>query len=40
MAGASASWHDLVLYLVAQHVRPTAQALAKLLLLATPSRRR
>lgn len=34
MAGASASWHDLVLYLVARHVGPTAaQALAKFLLL-------
>jgi transcriptional regulator GlxA family with amidase domain len=34
MAGASASWHDLVLYLVARRVGPTAaQALAKLLLL-------
>jgi transcriptional regulator GlxA family with amidase domain len=33
-AGASASWHDLVLYLVARHVGPTAaQALAKFLLL-------
>ena len=34
MSGASASWHDLVLYLVARHVGPTAaQALAKFLLL-------
>ena len=34
MAGASASWHDLVLYLVARHVGPTAaQALAKFMLL-------
>lgn len=34
MAGASASWHDLVLYLVARHVGPTAaQSLAKFLLL-------
>jgi len=34
MAGASASWHDLVLFLVARHVGPTAaQALAKFLLL-------
>jgi transcriptional regulator GlxA family with amidase domain len=34
MAGASASWHDLVLYLVARYVGPTAaQALAKFLLL-------
>jgi transcriptional regulator GlxA family with amidase domain len=34
MAGASASWHDLVLYLVARHVGPTAaQALSKFLLL-------
>ncbi len=34
MAGASASWHDLVLYLVARHVGPTAaQAVAKFLLL-------
>jgi transcriptional regulator GlxA family with amidase domain len=34
MAGASASWHDLVLYLVARQVGPTAaQALAKFLLL-------
>ena len=34
MAGASASWHDLVLYLVARHVGPTAaQALARFLLL-------
>jgi transcriptional regulator GlxA family with amidase domain len=34
MAGASASWQDLVLYLVARHVGPTAaQALAKFLLL-------
>ena len=33
-AGASASWHDLVLYLVARHVGPTAaQAIAKFLLL-------
>ena len=30
MAGASASWHDLVLYLVGRHVGPTAaQALAR-----------
>ena len=34
MAGASDSWHDLVLYLVARHAGPTAaQALAKFLLL-------
>ncbi len=34
MSGASASWHDLVLYLVARHVGPTAaQAVAKFLLL-------
>ena len=34
MAGASASWHDLVLYLVARHVGPTAaQAVAKFMLL-------
>jgi transcriptional regulator GlxA family with amidase domain len=34
MAGASASWHDLVLYLVARHVGPTAaQAIAKFSLL-------
>ncbi len=34
MAGASASWHDLVLYLVARHVGPTAaQAIAKFMLL-------
>jgi transcriptional regulator GlxA family with amidase domain len=34
MAGASASWHDLVLYLVARRVGPTAaQSLAKFLLL-------
>ena len=34
MAGASASWHDLVLYLVARHVGPTvAQALAKFMML-------
>jgi transcriptional regulator GlxA family with amidase domain len=34
MAGASASWHDLVLYLVARHVGPTAaQAVAKFLAL-------
>lgn len=34
MSGASASWHDLVLYLVARHVGPTAaQAIAKFLLL-------
>jgi transcriptional regulator GlxA family with amidase domain len=33
-AGASASWHDLVMYLVARHVGPTAaQAVAKFLLL-------
>jgi transcriptional regulator GlxA family with amidase domain len=32
-AGASASWHDLVLYLVARHVGPTAaQAIAKFML--------
>ena len=34
MSGASASWHDLVLYLVARHVGPTAaQAVAKFQLL-------
>jgi len=34
MSGASASWHDLVLYLIARHVGPTAaQAIAKFLLL-------
>ena len=34
MAGASASWHDLVLYLVARHVGPiAAQAVAKFMLL-------
>jgi transcriptional regulator GlxA family with amidase domain len=34
MSGAAASWHDLVLYLVARHVDPTAaQALAKFMLL-------
>jgi transcriptional regulator GlxA family with amidase domain len=34
MAGASASWHDLVLYLVARHVGPTAaQAVQRFLLL-------
>lgn len=34
MAGASASWHDLVLYLVARHVGPTAaQALSRFFLL-------
>jgi transcriptional regulator GlxA family with amidase domain len=34
MAGASASWHDLALYLVARHVGPTAaQALARFMLL-------
>jgi transcriptional regulator GlxA family with amidase domain len=34
MSGASASWHDLVLYLVARHVGPTAaQAVAKFALL-------
>ena len=34
MAGASASWHDLVLYLVARYVGPTAaQAMAKFFLL-------
>jgi transcriptional regulator GlxA family with amidase domain len=34
MSGASASWHDLVLYLVARHSGPTAaQALAKFMLL-------
>ncbi len=39
MAGASASWHDLVLYLVARHVGPTAaQALAKFLLAAMAHR--
>jgi transcriptional regulator GlxA family with amidase domain len=33
-AGASASWHDLVLYLIARHVGPTAaQAVEKFLLL-------
>ncbi len=33
-AGASASWHDLALYLVARHVGPTAaQALAKFMVL-------
>ena len=33
-AGASASWHDLVLYLVARHVGPTAaQAMAKFMVL-------
>jgi transcriptional regulator GlxA family with amidase domain len=34
MSGASASWHDLALYLIAKHVGPTAaQSVAKLLLL-------
>lgn len=34
MSGASASWHDLVLYLVSRHVGPTAaQAISKFLLL-------
>jgi transcriptional regulator GlxA family with amidase domain len=34
MSGASASWHDLALYLVARHVGPTAaQAVAKFMLL-------
>jgi len=34
MSGASASWHDLALYLIARHVGPTAaQAVAKFLLL-------
>ncbi len=34
MSGASASWHDLVLYLVARHVGPVAaQAIAKFMLL-------
>lgn len=34
MSGASASWHDLVLYLVARYVGPTsAQAIAKFMLL-------
>lgn len=34
MSGASASWHDLVLYLVARRVGPlTAQAIAKFMLL-------
>jgi transcriptional regulator GlxA family with amidase domain len=34
MSGASASWHDLVLYLIARQVGPTAaQAIAKFLLL-------
>jgi transcriptional regulator GlxA family with amidase domain len=34
MSGASASWHDLVLYLVARHVGPTAaQAVVKFMLL-------
>lgn len=34
MSGASASWHDLVLYLIASHVGPAvAQALGKFLLL-------
>jgi len=34
MSGASASWHDLVLYLVARHVGPpAAQAIAKFMLL-------
>jgi transcriptional regulator GlxA family with amidase domain len=34
MSGASASWHDLVLYLVARHVGPTAaQAIVRFMLL-------
>jgi transcriptional regulator GlxA family with amidase domain len=34
MAGASSSWHDLVLYLVARHVGPTvAQSMAKFMAL-------
>jgi transcriptional regulator GlxA family with amidase domain len=34
MSGASASWHDLALYLVARHVGPTAaQAISKFMLL-------
>lgn len=34
MSGASASWHDLVLYLIARHVGPTAaQAIARFMLL-------
>jgi len=34
MSGASASWHDLVLYLIARQVGPTAaQAIAKFMLL-------
>jgi transcriptional regulator GlxA family with amidase domain len=34
MSGGSASWHDLVLYLIARHVGPTAaQAVAKFMLL-------
>lgn len=34
MSGASASWHDLVLYLIARHVGPAAaQAIAKFMLL-------
>lgn len=34
MSGASASWHDLVLYLIARHVGPTAaQAIRKFMLL-------
>jgi len=34
MSGASASWHDLVLYLVSRHLGPTAaQSIAKFLLL-------
>jgi transcriptional regulator GlxA family with amidase domain len=34
MSGASASWHDLVLYIVARHVGPAAaQAIAKFMLL-------
>ena len=34
MSGASASWHDLILYLVARHVGPAAaQAIAKFMLL-------
>jgi transcriptional regulator GlxA family with amidase domain len=34
MSGASASWHDLVLYLIARHAGPTvAQAIAKFMLL-------
>jgi transcriptional regulator GlxA family with amidase domain len=34
MSGASASWHDLVLYLIARHVGPSAaQAMARFMLL-------